>query len=794
MTNFFLNSLSGIDSSQLNNMYNTNIENNMNRIEKEQIQQCKTNPEYLNQFDDLKFDNQNGPVSINQSNKGINSLFQRNIDFINDYSEFQKNEMHYNVVDMQKNGHNNMVPNTSRRSVDTQQGQKNQRALETFTGTSEFYAPKKESDSLFEPMKDLTWTTGMPSVTNVIKSRMNSSNKNNNGALPFKTNEMVKPGLGNKNQEGQNAVYRINPITVDDLRTKSNQKTIYENKPLTANKKGRGVRASNPVISKFKLPDFREQHASDLVATKSVYNKPVEKGEYTNMETNRHKKENYYTGPGINISIGNGPDLSKTTFQDAKKESYLNDNSRSITNVNNKPVMTNVKSFNNNKRHRKNTQREGTTSSKHSGYTIDYTNKPETTNKELMIHNKNLGITSQISKNHVFPKERAKTTGRMFTSHNITGSTSVPQEKQTSVRYQDKAKLTGKMFTSHNITGTSVPQEKQNSVRYQDDAKLTGRMLTSHNITGTSVPQEKQNSVRYQDDAKLTGRMFTSHNITGTSVPQEKQNSVRYQDDAKLTGRMFTSHNITGSSVPQQKQGNTQYQDKAKMTIKQTTLINDGVANLKNNISSYVIDDTDVAKTTIRQQTENTKQSGPIKSTINEGTYMIDINDKAKTTTKETTIAPTPLGREHNSNMGSYTNDEKDVPCDTIKQLTIDNTYIGGLKSEINSQISHEAASNNTINDTREISTFNRTPNGARDLNGPYLNKDTVELKDSLLYSFVPIPHKSLNQSIMPNNFSEKSHVKNMPIIESSYYVNDSFINTLSNNPYVNNIVHQKNI
>ena len=50
--------------------------------------------EYLNQFDDLKFDNVCGPVSINQSNNtGINNSLQRNLDFVNGYSEFQKNDI-----------------------------------------------------------------------------------------------------------------------------------------------------------------------------------------------------------------------------------------------------------------------------------------------------------------------------------------------------------------------------------------------------------------------------------------------------------------------------------------------------------------------------------------------------------------------------------------------------------------------------------------------------------------------------------------------------------------------------
>ena len=832
MTSILLNSLS--DTNNFDNIYNTNIENNIKRLEREQAYQSYSNPEYLNQFDDLKFDNVCGPVSINQSNKtGINNSLQRNIDFVNGYSEFQKNDMHYNVISSKDFVHNNMIPNTSTRDRDILSSNRNQRTLETFTGNSDYYTPKTEQYHLFEPMSDLSWTTGMPSITPAIENRYIPSNKNNYGNLPFQTNVRVKPGIDNKNQGGNYAVYRINPLNVDQLRSESNQKISYENKPLETIKKGE-IRGIDPILSKFKMPDFRERKFSDLLASKSVFDGPIQTGDFTNMLTSRNETENYNPGHASYSSMGDGPDLAKTKFQDAKRESYLNDSTHAINAVNTKLVMTNLNSYTNydTQRASTNSNYEGSTSNNQIGYTIDYNDVPLVTQRQLLIDNPNkLGLSSQTSNNYVFSndmilpitnrntlktfdilgstsqekqvnthyQDEAKTTGRMFTSHNITG-TSVPQEKQVNTHYQDDLRTTGRMFTSHNITGTSVPQEKQVNTHYQDDLRTTGRMFTSHNITGSSVPQEKQVNTHYQDDLRKTGRMFTSHNITGSSVPQEKQVNTHYQDDARITGRMFTSHNITGSSVPQEKQVNTHYQDDARITIKQTTLSNDITANISNtnNISSYIRDENDNAKITIRQQIENTQNIGGIKNAINDGSYIIDNNYIAKITTKETTIAPTPLGREHNSEMGNYTRDEKDIARQTIKQTIINNNYVGGIKTDVEKKISHDATDNIELDDRREISTFNRPSNGKKDLHGPYINKENVELNNPVLYSYVPIPHKSLDQSIMPSvpkDLVEKVYIRARPVIQtSSYYINNNFINTLADNPLVNDLYHQKNI
>jgi hypothetical protein len=207
--------------------------------------------------------------------------------------------------------------------------------------------------------------------------------------------------------------------------------------------------------------------------------------------------------------------------------------------------------------------------------------------------------------------------------------------------------------------------------------------------------------------------------------------------------------------------------------------------------NTYVKDYSDIAKATIRQQLEDTQYVGHLNSQANESTYSKNYNDIAKPTIKQTTLLPTPGGRVNNTSMGNYTNITDEMKT-TIKQTTFLENYKGGAHGEIDKQISHDAANNMSCDDRREISTYNRAANGKGDDYGPYIDENNVRLNEPLLYSHIPNPHKKLDYSVMPSTVIDKNI---RPVIESSsYYINSNFINTLKDNPLVNDMFHQKNI
>jgi len=953
-------------SNKLDAVYNSNISEKMNMIEKIQSKQNYSKPEYLNQFDDLRFDNINTPVGINESFttiSGVNSSLQRNLDFHNGYSKFANTDMHYDVVGKEEFVHNNMTANTSRRDFDVN-ADRGQRKLETFTGSFEYYTPKKEKHHLFEPMADLTYTNGMPSITDTVQNRYLPSNKNNNGNMPFETNVRVRPGIDDKNQEGNHAVYRVMPKNVDELRSDINQKITYNNVINEAGKKGE-LRGPNPNLTKFKMPDFRETKFNDLLPSKSNLDAPKQTGSYTNMTTLRNEKESYNPGHAVNTTMGNGPDKGKTKFEPSKKENYLNDNTHAVTSVYNKPVMTNAKSYTayENQRLTTNIEYEAPVSSSQSGYVVDYKDVPLTTARELLINNANilgpkteqktyvfsndmvlpvtkrqtmksqnvLGPTPNIKNSSVYSTDDAKSTHRETTSHNlaINAHSEVKQGmiyntdeakmtlrpgtshnlainatgevKQHMAYNNDQAKMTLRPGTSHNLAINATGEVKQHMVYNDDQAKLTLRPGTSHNIVTNLVGEVKHGTVYNDDQAKITLRPGTSHNIVTNLVGEVKHGTVYNDDQAKITLRPGTSHNIVSNLVGEVKQGTVYNEDKAKPTIKQSTVINThsgqvgksegtlayardisdkarltirqqtedtqhightssnnieatyardltdkarttirqqteqtqhvGHTKSSDKVGTYARDLTDKARTTIRQQTEETQHIGHTKSSDKAGTYARDLEDKARTTIrqqteqtqhvghtkandksvsyvkdytdiakptiKQTTIVSTPGGRVANSNMGNYT-DLMDSMRITTKETTMLEDYTGGLHGEVEAPTSHEASNNMCIDERREISTYNRTPNGKGDLNGPYIDKDNVRLNEPILFSYVPHPHKSLDHSVMPTTSRdtiEKIYSMSKPVIEtSSYYINPYFINTLKDNPLVNDIYHQKNV
>jgi len=802
--------------NKLNSTYNSNISDKMNIIESQQLRQKYNKPEFLKQFDQLTFDSIGDPVGINESymsTKGVNSSLQRNIDFNNGYSNFQKTDMHYDVINKDKFTHNNMIPSTSRRdfSRDFVHADRAQRKLENFTGIDPNYVSKKEKIPLFEPLPNLTWVNGMPVVTDKLVNRFLPSNKNNYGDLPFESNVKVRPGIEFQNQQGDYAVYRVNPRTVDALRSEINQKVSYENKPLETIKKGE-IRAPDPKLSKYKLPDFRQTNFGDLLPSRADIEGPKQTGSYTNVTSQRNETESYYAGHAVNTNKGDGPDKGKTRFEPAKRESYKNDPTHAINAVNNKPVMTNASSFTNyeNQRASTNIDYEGPASNAviggGSGYTVDYKDIPLTTIRELMIHSdNNIGVVgSQQQSNYIFSNDMVlPTTHRESTNHNIV-SNARGEEKQNPIYNGDLAKTTLRPGTSHNIVSNTRGEEKNAPVYNGDLAKTTLRPGTSYNLAINVAPTEGTGYSELTDRAKNTIRQTTSYTTPEINIKGYINDIYsNLQDKAKPTIKQTTliSKRPTGNPSKALAGYSRDKEDEAKPTIRQTTENTQqiGHANAQHGEAGYARDKEDKAKPTIRQTTENTQQIGHANAQNIEAGYTRDINDEARPTIKQTTLYSSPAGRMNNSNMGNYTRDKQDEARVTIKQTTLLEDYTGGLHGEVDAQISHEAANNMETDERRELSAYNRAPNGKGDLNGPYLDRENVRMNDKKeLYSYVSHPYKPLDMSVMPT--TSRDTIQNIysmskPVIEtSSYYVNPYFINTLKNNPLVNDIYHQKNV
>jgi len=421
----------------------------------------------------------------------------------------------------------------------------------------------------------------------------------------------------------------------------------------------------------------------------------------------------------------------------------------------------------------------------------------KTTIRETTSHNKILGAQPEYGSGNVQPTDKAKITIRETTSHNkILGAQ--PEYGTGQVYQQDNAKITIRETTSHNKILGAQPEYGTGQVYQQDNAKTTIRETTSHNKILGAQPEYGTGQVYQQDNAKTTIRQTTSHNKILGAQPENTSGNVQPTDKAKITIRQTTSHNLILGSQPENSSGNVVPTDLAKATIKQTTLYNTPGMNVLNPVPiGYTKDDKDEARMTIRQTTENTQQNeGPIGGVDNYSGYSRDQKDEARMTIRQTTEVTQqnegPIGGV--DNYSGYSRDVNDRAKVTVRQTTLLTDYIGQMSTEVQNPTSYLSAENMTIRETREIGNYNRTSAGGQNLAGPQFNNSTARMntKKTSVY-YVPHPHQSLDNNILPSNPKHNFENKKPILDYGDYYINNSYINTLNNNPYVNDIYHQKN-
>ena len=772
-----------IKKNKLDDKYHTNISDKMNKLEKTQASNLsksivQNKPEYFSQFDQLRFDNISEPVAVTDSHltiTGVNQNLQRSLDLGNGYSGVEDG-LNYGVVTKENFTHNNMTPNTSKRDY-TSDSDRSSRKLEAFTGVSDFWVPKQEKYHLFEPMKNLTYVNGMPVMTDYLDDRYLASSKNNNGNLPFENNVKVRPGLDGEVRQGLGTVYRVMPRDVDALRGENNQKITYENKPLETIKKGE-FRGPDFNLTKYKLPDFREQKFDDLVKVRAMNEGPKQTGTFTDIITQRGDNDINYSGPAYNNNMGEGPSKNKTKFEPSKRMENYNDPTHGIVAVNSQLGYQSKNSFVNreNQRTSTNVDQPGPINKGEGGsYVIDPNYVPLTTLRELLIHgDTNIGVAG------------AQQTGNYVFSNDFVLPTTIRET------------------TSHNFVLGAKGENNTGITQFEDEARKTVKQTTLSYRGGFANPTEKTGIMVNDDIARTTIRQTTSVNTPGANpAPAVSLGVVKdYQNDiAKTTTKQTTLSYRGGFANPTEKSNIVMLSDKAKTTIRQTTSVQTPGANPVSNVSqSYSKDYKDIAKTTIRQTTENNTYESGLHGVDNHAGYSRDPKEKAKPTIKQTTLYATPgMNIGFVDADGGYTRDENDKARTTIKETTHLTDYTGGLAGDVNQPMSHLATDNMTIDERRQITTYNRSSNGGKNVGGPQLNKNTVKhnLKKTSVY-YVSAPGRGFDQSVTPGRtqpYKDDILENNKPQLSyGDYRTNNVFINTLKDNPLVNDIYHQKNV
>jgi hypothetical protein len=188
----------------------------------------KRKNEFLNQFDDMCFNNSNEPIAQNGDhgsamNSAVNRL-QNDRELTVGYSSYNDEDMTYGVVGKQNFTHNNMKPffkKTHGGLAAQHLGQQNQRSMELHTGSiRDGWKHKQESGPRFDPVVGFTNIYGTPVMTDYYESRYVPGKERRN-ELPFQQIK-VAPGLGLGTKGGQATfigggdLYRVLPQTLPE--------------------------------------------------------------------------------------------------------------------------------------------------------------------------------------------------------------------------------------------------------------------------------------------------------------------------------------------------------------------------------------------------------------------------------------------------------------------------------------------------------------------------------------------------------------------------------------------------
>jgi hypothetical protein len=309
----------------------------------------KNNNGFLEQFDNLRFDNASDPVALNSTakiigdNNGNKRLeLERNLALHEGFSNFDtKTDQTYGIVSKENFVHNNMTPFFSSKdggfnpSSERKNIENNQRKLETFTGSANNldYKPRTERKSLFDPIIGLTSMYGTPVLTDVMDSRYVPSMERRN-ERPFQETK-VTPGLNLGYNEvgkfGYHDIFRALPKTVDELRTNSRRKQSYCGVVIPGMKGNKGSIPSK--MYKRRPLTFWETTPSDYIRGQSYIKGPAIYGnvDSKNLATvNRGVCNNgRLGGPKLFTDLHRPEQLMEKT-RVSTKENFTNDNKRNI--------------------------------------------------------------------------------------------------------------------------------------------------------------------------------------------------------------------------------------------------------------------------------------------------------------------------------------------------------------------------------------------------------------------------------------------------------------------------------
>lgn len=501
-----------------------------------------------------------GVVSKNSTSDSFKRKFYSEINDENDDGEMM-GDYTYSLtgekVNVSSLSHNNMTPFLKKNVTQNTNIEQMSPYLDNLSGNNCLKQKKKEVQCMFKPeVNSGGYICGMKNNDDFYKSRIEVSEVSNNffPIEKIRVGPGLNQGYGNESTGGFQQADTLDyakPRTLNELRSRINQKQTYFKIPIKGHLKGPDRRGEISAMTKQRPDTVYEQTEDMWLKTTGANSKNTLRSAQNIRPTARQESHIEYTGPiarsELNQGINDDYGKSKIILYDNEREST--EQRTVVTNVTSlikalvAPIMDVLK----------------------------YTNKEYTVESARGVGNPSIQIPSKQTLydpvNHVMKTTVKETTLHDNENGNLTGN------KETYTAYTDTAKTTVKETTLHDNEAGNLTGNKETYSALTDNAKTTIKETTIHD----------------NDTGILTGNKETYSSLTDSAKTTIKETLIH---DTVIT-------NVKGNDGIYLKNG-----DDAKKTLRQTLPVEDTVRNIGGVVYKVTLYDPDiVAKTTTKETT-----------------------------------------------------------------------------------------------------------------------------------------------------------------------------------------------
>jgi hypothetical protein len=512
----------------MKNIYDSTYWNNIKKDE-----QSRSNELYKKSMKPYE----TGVVSKNSTSDSFKRKFYSEINDENDANN--DNEMMgdytYSLtgekVNVSSLSHNNMTPFLKKNVTQNTNIEQMSPYLDNLSGNNCLKQKKKEVQCMFKPeVNSGGYICGMKNNDDFYKSRIEVSEVSNNffPIEKIRVGPGLNQGYGNESTGGfqqPDTLDYAKPRTLNELRSKINQKQTYFEIPIKGHLKGPDRRGEISAMTKQRPDTVYEQTEDMWLKTTGANSKNTLRSAQNIRPTARQESHIEYTGPiartelnqGINDDYGKSKIILYNNERETTEQRTVVTNVTSIIKALVAPIMDVLK----------------------------YTNKEYTVESARGVGNPSIQIPSKQTLydpvNHVMKTTVKETTLHDNEAGNLTGN------KETYSALTDIAKTTVKETTLHDNETGNLTGNKETYSAITDTAKTTIKETLIHDTVLTNVKGNDGAYLKNPDDAKKTLRQTLPTEDTVRNIGGVVYKVTLYDPDivAKTTTKETT---IVGKS------------------------------------------------------------------------------------------------------------------------------------------------------------------------------------------------------------------------------------------------------